>query len=153
MTFIEDVETVAIPMLEVTTVLSDDDLIEIVRSKGEAHQLAVANRESVSEPVSEAIVETGNAGPVATLLNNDGARLWEETIDNVVRLFPDSVPIQKALAGRPDLPPQIAEKISHLISDGLHFEMMARHGAAADLVDGLLQQGGEGATLGVACGL
>jgi len=152
MTFIEDVETVAIPMLEFTSVLTDADLIDIVRSKGESHQSAVANRSSVSEPVSEAIVDSGNAGPVATLLNNDGARLWEETMENVVRLFPDSVPVQKALAGRPDLPPQIAEKISHLISDGLHFEMMARHGAAADLLEGLMQQGGEGATLELLAG-
>src|ERR1700712_4771928 len=52
-----DTIEVAQPLLEFSNVLSDDDLIEIAAKQSEAHRLAIAGREVVTERVGEAIVE------------------------------------------------------------------------------------------------
>ena len=62
-----DVETVALPMLRFSEVLTDEDLIQIVASQSPAKQVAIAKRAQVSEGVSEALVYAGNEEAVTTL--------------------------------------------------------------------------------------
>ncbi len=143
----EDVESVALPMLEFSEVLSDRDLVEIVRSHGEGHQLAVTKRAQVSAEVSEAIVEQGHEAPVASLLSNKGADITEDTYDNVITLFPKSEPVHQAMAARPDLSVTLVEKLTDIVSEALRFELVSRNAPAAALIETLMRQGGEGATL------
>src|SRR5690606_13501573 len=76
-TLATDIADVATPMLSYSTVLSDEDLLEIISEKSELHQLAIAARSSVSEVVSEKLAETGSENVVATLMQNDGAEISE----------------------------------------------------------------------------
>ena len=71
----------AVPFLEYSAALSDEDLIEIIRSVGEDKQAAVARRSSVSSEVAETLVEEGSAKVVATLMNNEGATVSSETME------------------------------------------------------------------------
>ena len=147
LTLAHDVETIALPMIQYSEVLTDTDLIEIVRGKDEAYQTAVARREQVSEAVSDAVIETGNEDPVLALVSNEGAEISDAGFDNVVRLFPASDPIKEALAERPDLPLPIVEKLVDQVSEHLSFELISRHATSADLIERLMQQGSEGATI------
>ncbi len=52
---------VAYPILRESSVLQDIDLIEIIQHRTMNHQLAVAMRDSLSESVSDALVETRNS--------------------------------------------------------------------------------------------
>lgn len=72
-TLADDVGSVATPMLTFSTVLTDEDLIEIVQSQGEDKQKAIASRPSVSPNVSDALIDTKNEAVVGTLVANDGA--------------------------------------------------------------------------------
>src|SRR6185437_14347627 len=47
-----DVEAVSLPVLSHSVVLTDDDLIAIIRSSGAAKQVAIAARKQVSAPVA-----------------------------------------------------------------------------------------------------
>ena len=51
LTLAADVADVALPILEYSSVLNDDDLVEIIRSQSADHQKAIAQRATVSEPV------------------------------------------------------------------------------------------------------
>ncbi|HMB77332.1 MAG TPA: DUF2336 domain-containing protein, partial [Kiloniellaceae bacterium] len=145
----EDVESVALPILEYAEVLTDQDLIAIVRSRGRAHQTAIAKRKRVTPEVSEALVATGDATPVEALLANDGAEISDETYDNVVQLFPESDLVLEAMATRPDLPIAVVDKLIDQVSDHLRFEIASRYAAAAGTIEKLLDQGSDGATVAV----
>ena len=111
-----DVESVALPMLESSVVLSDEDLIEIVRSQSPAKQKAVARREEVSEQVSEALIDTENEEVVTTLVENTNADIGEQAMQKVVETFPDSEVVQGMLVQRPELPISVAERLVGLVS-------------------------------------
>lgn len=55
----DDVEYVALPMLADSLVLTDDDLIEIVRRGSSLKQEAVASRPNLTEVVSDALITHG----------------------------------------------------------------------------------------------
>ena len=80
----KDVESVALPILTYSSVLSEDDLLEVVRTNDTAKQLAVARRPMVSEKVSDALADTGKTEVVATLMANDGAQISEKTFVKVI---------------------------------------------------------------------
>ena len=65
---------VARPVLERSPVLSDEDLVEIVRTHTMQYALAVAGREHLSEYLSGSLAETGAAEVVARLIGNAGCR-------------------------------------------------------------------------------
>jgi uncharacterized protein (DUF2336 family) len=75
---------VARPILLKSGVLRDPELIEIIHHRTLEHQLAIAMRTSVSEVVSDALVETGNTDVVKTLLQNPNARITEATMAYLV---------------------------------------------------------------------
>ena len=63
----KDVDSVSLPMIKFSEVLTDADLIEIVRDQGDAKQVAVAQRPSVSTCVADALIDTGNEKAPSTL--------------------------------------------------------------------------------------
>ena len=144
-----DVESVALPILEYSSVLTDEDLIDIVQCHGEDYQSAIARRQEVSETVSEAIVGSGNERPVVTLLQNERSRLSQATMENVVLLFPEQQEVTRALAERPDVPAPVLDKLTHLVAEELRFEMISRHSKSAELVNSLMKQGSEDSLLNV----
>ena len=81
MSMARDVEEVSLPFIEVSTVLTDDDLVEIIRSGSSDKQTAVAKRANVTESVADALVERGSEAAVATLMANETAAVGEDLAD------------------------------------------------------------------------
>ena len=94
---------VAQPLLEFSNVLSDDDLIEIVSQKSEAHRTAIAGRGAVTERVGEAIVEFGGTSSVGRLVRNDKAELSPNVVQRLVARADADPQIASDLRGRADL--------------------------------------------------
>jgi len=69
----EDIK-VSYPILVHSTRLDDVEIASIVRTKGQAHLLAVSRRKSVTEAVTEELVERGNKQVLASVMANPGAR-------------------------------------------------------------------------------
>ena len=95
--------SVAQPLLEFSNVLSDDDLIDIVTNRSEAHRMAIAGRPSVADRVGEAIVEYGGTGSVVRLVRNAGAELGPSTINRLVQRAGSDPAIATDLRGRADI--------------------------------------------------
>jgi len=133
-----DVDSVSLPILTHSLVLSDDDLIEIVRCSGAAKQAAIARREHVSSSVAEAIVAADEPSAVATLVANEGAVLKEETLQQLLDRHAGDELISAPMASRANLPVTVLERLVTAASAGIR-EMLARRNdlpshLASDLV-------------------
>ncbi len=80
-TLANDEIEVAHPILVKSDVLKDPELIEIVQHRTMEHQVAIAIRSSISEQLSDALVETDNEKVVTTLLSNQGAAISNSTMN------------------------------------------------------------------------
>jgi Uncharacterised protein conserved in bacteria (DUF2336) len=98
-----DAFEVAAPLLEFSSVLSDDDLIDIVTNQSEAHRVAIAGRPTVPERVGDAIVEHGDSTSVVRLMRNANAELGSAALQKLVERAGDDVAIANDIRGRSDL--------------------------------------------------
>ncbi|MSO76074.1 MAG: DUF2336 domain-containing protein [Alphaproteobacteria bacterium] len=142
-----DVDSVAMPILESSPALNDEDLIEILRGASEDRQVAIAKRPTVSETVSEALVDGGSQRVVTTLVNNEGARLDEQTLHKVVRAFPDDPSVQEGLVKRASLPVSVIERLITRISDTMREYLVVNHALPPELAGELIEQVRERATI------
>lgn len=133
-----DVESVALPMLESSSVFSDEELIEILSGASEQKQEAIAHRAEVSAHLSEAIVTTAGEKAVAALMANEGAELNEKSLTVAIDRFKDSDAVKAPMVGRSKLPVTVAERLVSLVSDKLKDVLVQKHdlppGMAADII-------------------
>lgn len=146
----KDVDSVAEPILKFSEVLTDADLVEIIRTQGSAKQVAVASRARVSENVSSALVETDNEAAVQTLVANKGAAISEASLRKVVATFGAKEGVQAAMIGRPKLPVTVAERLMTVVSEKIRADLVKRHDLAPELAASLLLSSRERAVLGLA---
>jgi uncharacterized protein (DUF2336 family) len=142
-----DVSSVALPVLEFSTVLTNEDLIEIVRSQDGEKQKAVARRKDVDATVADELVERGDAAVAATLAANDGAALSENTMLRMVDRFGDLESVQNPLAHRARLPVTVAERLVTRVSETLRQHILEHHELPDDLAADLVMQSRERATI------
>lgn len=148
-TLAADVEAVSLPVLQYSEVLTDEDLIEIVRTHGPSKQIAVANRTIVSEGVADALVDTGNEEVVITLVANEGAQIGEPSLQKVLDNFGENEKLSDLMAKRPALPVRVTERLVSLVTDTMRAHIIDNHELAPDQVSDLILQTREKATLGI----
>lgn len=142
-----DVDSVALPILQYCEVLSDQDLIEIIGAGNVNKQAAVAQRSTVSGQVAGALIKTGNEGVVAKLVVNEGAVLDDAALKKVMTNYAKSETVSKQLAARPNLPAAVSEQLVSLITRQIQSYLVRRRAAPASLVKTLVEEAQEQATL------
>ena len=118
-TLANDQIEVAHAILLKSQVLQDIELIEIIQHRTFEHQLTIAMRESVSEAVSDALVETGNTKVIQKLIENPTARISPNTMEYLVGESKIREVYQKPLLDRPDLSPHLAKRMYWWVSAAL----------------------------------
>jgi len=118
---------VASPVLQFSPLLTDADLLEIIRGKhAEGALSAVARRSNVTEAISDAIVAVDDIDAVTTLLGNPSAQIREETLDLIVDRAPARTSWHGPLVDRPSLPNGAAIKIAAFVAEALSQRLAAR---------------------------
>ena len=135
----DDIE-VAYPILSDHAVLRDEDLIEIIRNLTLDHQLAVAIRCTVSEKVSDELVETGNEGVITTLLNNSGARISKATMEFLVEESERVDSFREPILRREDLEPELAQRMYMWVSAALRQHIVEKFKLDQAVVDDLMER-------------
>ncbi len=141
-----DVESVSLPILTHSLVLTDDDLVEIIRLSGGAKQAAIAAREHVSAAVADAIVAADEPGAVATLVANNGAELGEETLQQVLDRHGGNDLIKEPMARRAHLPVTVLERLVVAASAGIRDILAKRSDLPGHLASDLVLNTRERAT-------
>jgi len=96
---------VAYSILRESDVLEDEDLIEVISRRTQEHNLAVSVRRSISEDVTDALVETDDESVINTLLKNSGASLSLATMEFLVEKSKRVDAFQEPILRRGDLDP------------------------------------------------
>jgi uncharacterized protein (DUF2336 family) len=68
---------VAAPVLRSSNCLSEADLLEIVKSRGQQHLLAICDRKTLNEALTDALMRFGDVNVSNALARNTGARFSE----------------------------------------------------------------------------
>ena len=122
----DDIDSIALPILQHSPVLSDEDLIEIVRSAPPAKQVAVANRDHISTTLTGAIAVFGAPVAVEAALANDNAEFDQGGLKTVLQRMGDRESITATMARRNSLPVAIVERLVAMVS-GEVFDYLVNH--------------------------
>lgn len=125
---------VAQPVLSTSKRLSNKDLLEIGKAKGEQHMLAMTTRTDLGERIADYLVLKGGRVVTRALAANTTAKLSTQAMGVLVMRAVTDHDLQSALSERHDLPPALAGQIIHLA------KLSAQKRLKADLEPGLAKE-------------
>jgi uncharacterized protein (DUF2336 family) len=134
-TLANDQIDVAYPILVESVVLTDNDLIAIIRAKAAAHQIAVTLREKLNPAVTDALVDTRNVEVIDSLLRNPAAKLSETTKVRLVDMARDTPTLQRPLLQRADLNPELAWRMYNWVGEALKSYIDKKYSEGIDELD------------------
>lgn len=138
----------ALPILEHSCVLTEEDLIEIVEStRALARLKAIARRQSVSRQLSCVLLHSGEEEVVQTLLANRGASIEEKDLTDMLATFQRHPSLLEALVMRGGLSFMLAEKLFTLVSDEMKKLLSSRYHLSRSVADNTFEHAREWATL------
>lgn len=98
---------VAAPVLRQSSRLGEDDLVEIVQTKGQAHLLAVSARAAIPERVSDVLISRGDNDVLRSVAANAGAQVSPRAYAALVERAHEDGVLAQSVAARPDIPPHL----------------------------------------------
>jgi len=133
-----DIESVALPILQDSEVLTDQDLIDVISKGSSQKQEVIAERPSVSISVSDAIIDKAGETAVTKLMGNSGAKISDKGYDKAITRFEENDLVKEAIVKRNELPVTVAERLAQMVSEQLQDYLVSHHelspSVAADLV-------------------
>lgn len=108
---IQDIDSIAVPILMHSPVITDEDLLLVLRSKAAVKVKAIAQRQKLSEHICKAIISFGDSAAVADLATNDSALIEPDTAAEMARIYADDDLIRDAALSRTDMPPAVVQKL------------------------------------------
>ncbi|MFN3656858.1 MAG: DUF2336 domain-containing protein [Pseudolabrys sp.] len=130
----DDEIAVAGPVLVHSLQLTDADLVENATSKSQEHLLAIAQRLSVSEAVTDVLVRRGDRRVVHKIVENTGARFSLAGHEMLtIRAYNDHK-LTLALGRRSDIPRQFFLKLLENASASVRARLEAANPEAVDAV-------------------
>ena len=99
------------PVLKQSARLSDKDLIEIVQTKSKAHLANIARRPRINEPVTDVLVDNGDAAVATEVADNAGARISHLTMAKLVMRADGDDRLAGAISRRADIPPAMFRQL------------------------------------------
>ncbi|MDY0030133.1 MAG: DUF2336 domain-containing protein [Pseudobdellovibrionaceae bacterium] len=108
------------PILRYCIALPDEELLDILTSAPQDWVVeAIANRPGVSQPVSGAVLQTGNIHAGQSLMQNAGADISLDDLKLIVEKARDYPEWQKPIAMRKNLPDEIVKELCGFVEESL----------------------------------
>jgi len=103
----DDDITVAGPVLTQSARLEDIDLVELAKTKGQGHLVAIATRSGIGEAITDVLVRRGGPDVVHNVADNQSARLSEGGFSALVRRAEGDGDLAEKVGQRLDIPPHL----------------------------------------------
>jgi uncharacterized protein (DUF2336 family) len=100
----DDEIRVASPILVQSERLDDTVLVQTARSQSQEHLLAISRRKSLSEVVTDVLVERGNKYVVLSTAKNSGAKFSTAGFTRLVKRSDGDDALAECVGARPDIP-------------------------------------------------
>lgn len=108
--------TVADPILRLSPVLLDDDLVEIAQSMPNGHLVSISQRQALSETVTDVLIDRGDANVMRSVAANDGARISANGFHTLAAKAGEDEVLQQNLSGRLDVPEEVMRRVLPRVS-------------------------------------
>jgi uncharacterized protein (DUF2336 family) len=144
---IRDVDSIASPILVHSPVLTDEDLVDILKSKAASKIMAISKRERIKGDLVKAIIRFGDSKAVASLAANDGAEIGAQLGNQLLDMYHDNDLVKESFIARRDLPTSVVEKLITLVSAEVAVRLHQKHGVPVEMATELANQSRERASV------
>jgi len=117
---------IAGPVLAQSKALGDEQLIAIAQSKSQAHLAAIAERPHVNEPITDVLIDRGDAEVAHKVTANPGARFSRLGFDRAVSRAEGDDSLAIAVGSRIDLPDDLLEQLVGRASMAVQQKLLAQ---------------------------
>lgn len=118
---------IAGPVLKRSRALDEQTLLQIVNYQSQPHIKAVAQREDVSESVSDAIVKFGDDNALDALIRNDSAKISRISLETAVDRARRNALLHEGVVKRSDLPLDLLNEMYFVVENTLRDQIMQRN--------------------------
>ncbi|OSI41085.1 DUF2336 domain-containing protein [Bradyrhizobium canariense] len=137
---LDEVIEVSGPVLSKSERLAEEILIEIARTRGQAHLKAISLRRVLSEALTDVLVTRGDEDVVQSTVSNPGAQLSEGSLADLVTRAERDDDLASCIGLRPDLPRHHYLKLVAKASLAVRRKLEAAHPEFADDVSSVVQE-------------
>jgi len=145
-----DQPQIAAPVLALSPLFVDADLVDAVATGNGAVQVAIASRAGLPRPVAAAIAEVGTAEACLVLAENSAAEIAPISIDRIVERFGHLAAIREAMLAREDIAAATRLTLVAKVSETLVGFVAARQWLDADYAQRVGREACEKATVTLA---
>ena len=146
----DDAIDVASPVLMQAPNLDDAILIECATTKSQDHLLAISQRKTLSEAVTDVLVRQGDRDVMLSTAKNAGARFSAGGFGILIKRSDGDDVLVDCIGKRPDFPPALFERLLDAASERVRAKLKAEHPYAAREVDRAVDDAAERLTGGEA---
>jgi uncharacterized protein (DUF2336 family) len=137
---LDEVIEVSGPVLSKSERLDEATLMEIARTRGQAHLKAISLRRVLSEALSDVLVTRGDEDVVQSTVSNPGAQLSEGSLTDLVTRAERDDDLASCIGLRADLPRHHYLKLVAKASLTVRRKLEAAHPELADDVSSVVQE-------------
>lgn len=122
-------DDVACPMLRYSSALQEEHLLRIIGGMADSPKLlAIAQREHVSEPVSDMLVNTFITPVISALVKNEGAQIGAHGYQDIIRHYASDLAVMEALLQRTATPLPVLEHATTALAAPVRKALEALYG-------------------------
>jgi len=136
----DDIAEVAGPVLSQSQRLSDADLVENAKIKGQGHMFAISLRRHLSEAVTDVLVERGDQQVLMSTVKNRGAKLSNAGFSILVQRTDGDEELAMRVAERPEIPPFLFRQLLAMASQSVREKLKAAHPELSQEIDEIVKE-------------
>ncbi len=130
----DDIE-IARPIIAVSPVLKDQDLVRLVLEATIEHQIEVARRPRIGRPVVAAILQQSEPAVLTALAGNETAEVGPDELSEMVKASERIAAMRSLLARHPALTDGLARELYVWVGQALRQSLIGRFRLDADALD------------------
>lgn len=137
----DDDITIAGPVLALSPHLTDQNLVEVAKTKGQPHLSKVAERVQLSPAVTDVLVDRGDQKVVTKVVSNIGARFSKTGMSILIKRASGDDGLTHAMSRRPNISPRLFKRLLSYATEQARQRMLASCGPAdCDAINRVLTQ-------------
>jgi uncharacterized protein (DUF2336 family) len=122
----DDEIVVAAPVLTQSPRLTENDLIEIVQEKSQAHLLAISGRVELDESVTDELLRRGDGQVTHRIANNSGARFSKNGFTTLLKAAEEDESLAKTVGLRLDVPLNLLRELLLKATEAVRTWLLSR---------------------------
>lgn len=131
-------DMVAIPVVQFSELLTENDMLTIIREDKGARQRAVARRENLNEKLVDEIIAHGGEYTIEALIDSNGKKISKENSEKIIAKHKRSEAIISGLFEINKIAPENVESLLGYVSDKLKSQIISRYNIPSSVVDSIV---------------